>query len=122
MTASTLDYTIYAGAVKEALDGLREGGIPIGAVLARGLDILGVERNRRVQINAPTAHAEIDCIRFAGRLQTYKGTTLYATLTPCYLCSGAIVLFGVTRVVIGQTQTYDGEGSLEFLDSHGGGG
>jgi creatinine deaminase len=103
----------------EAKKSWYEGGIPIGSALALGVKLISVGHNKRIQDNDPIAHAEIDCIRNAGRGIAYKDTTLYTTLTPCYLCSGAIVLFGIKRVVIGQTQIYDGKGSLDFLRGHG---
>jgi cytosine deaminase len=104
-------------AIREAKKGLAEGGIPIGSVLVRDGDILGRGRNRRVQENDPITHAEIDCLRKAGRVGTYAGTVLYSTLSPCYLCSGAVVQFGIKKVVVGESKTFPG--APDFLRSHG---
>jgi cytosine/creatinine deaminase len=109
----------YNAARAQALAGLREGGIPVGAALAAGQQILGEGHNRRIQQGDPTAHAEIDCLRNAGTLQSYRATTLYTTLTPCHLCSGAILLFGIPHLVIGETKTFDGGGTLALLRENG---
>jgi len=109
----------YRLALEEARAGAAEGGIPIGASLLLGGTLLGRGRNLRVQRGDPTAHAEIACLRDAGRLRSYAGTTLYTTLAPCFLCAGAILLFGIPRVAIGETRTFDGEGSLQLLSAHG---
>ena len=110
---------IYRIALREAREGMREGGIPIGSALARGAKLLAAGRNRRVQGSDPTAHAEIDCLRNAGRLRDYSDLTLYTTLAPCFLCSGAVVLFGIPRVVIGERESYDASGPFSFLAQHG---
>jgi cytosine deaminase len=104
-------------ALEEARKGLAEGGIPIGSVLVREGKIIGRGRNRRVQDGDPVTHAEIDCLRNAGRVGNYGGTTLYSTLMPCYLCSGAAVQFGIRRVVAGESRTFPG--GPEFMRSHG---
>ncbi|HEV2124985.1 MAG TPA: nucleoside deaminase [Chloroflexota bacterium] len=104
-------------AIEEAHQGRAEGGIPIGSVLVRGGQIIGRGHNRRVQRGDPMAHAEIDCLQNAGRQRTYRDTTLYSTLSPCFLCSGAAVQFGVPRVVIGEARTF--HGAPEFLRQHG---
>ncbi len=104
-------------ALEEARKGLQEGGIPIGSVLVRDGKIVGRGRNRRVQKNDPMAHAEIDALRNAGRIGSYKDTVLYSTLSPCYLCSGAIVQFGIPKVIAGEAETF--AGAPEFLRSHG---
>jgi cytosine/creatinine deaminase len=101
-------------ALEEARVGLQEGGIPIGAVLVKDGAIIGRGHNRRVQNNDPLAHAEIECIRNAGRIGSYKGTVLYTTLMPCYLCAGAIVQFGIERIVVGDSQSF--KGAPEFLN------
>jgi len=103
-------------AIEEAKKGLIEGGIPIGSVLVKGGKIIGRGHNRRVQENDPIIHAEIDCLRNAGRIGSYKGTVLYSTLMPCYLCAGAIVQFGIPRVVAGESETFPG--AREFMESH----
>src|SRR5206468_1955107 len=90
-------------AIQEARRGLAEGGLPIGSVLVRHGKIIGAGHNRRVQRGDPMAHAEINCLTNAGRQSTYKDTVLYSTLSPCYLCSGAVVQFGIPKVIIGES-------------------
>lgn len=104
-------------AVEEARLGLREGGIPIGSALVRGGKIVGRGRNRRVQEGDPITHAEIDCLRKAGRIGSYRDTVLYSTLMPCYLCSGAVVQFNIPKVVVGESRTFPG--GPEFMRAHG---
>jgi len=104
-------------AIDEARKGLREGGIPIGSVLARKGKIIGRGHNKRVQDNDPILHAEIDCLRNAGRVGTYKDAVMYSTLMPCYLCAGAIVQFGIKKVIAGEAETF--AGAREFMESHG---
>jgi cytosine deaminase len=104
-------------AIDEARKGLGEGGIPIGSVLVRKGKIIGRGHNKRVQDNDPILHAEIDCLRNAGRLGTYKDSVLYSTLMPCYLCAGAIVQFGIRKVIAGESETF--AGAKEFMESHG---
>ena len=95
-------------AITEARRGLSEGGLPIGAVLVRGGQIIGRGHNRRVQKGDPMAHAEIDCLTNAGRQKTYKDTILYSTLQPCFLCSGASVQFGIPKIIVGDTVNFGG--------------
>lgn len=104
-------------AIEEAEAGLQEGGIPIGSVLVRNGRIVGRGRNRRVQCNDAILHAEIDCLRNAGRIGSYADCTLYSTLMPCYLCAGAVVQFGIGKVVAGESTNFPG--AREFLESHG---
>jgi cytosine/creatinine deaminase len=104
-------------AIDEARLGLSEGGIPIGSVLVRGDQILGRGHNRRVQHGDPIAHAEIDCLHNAGRVGNYRGTVLYSTLMPCYLCSGAVVQFNIKKVYVGESETFPG--GREFMEAHG---
>ena len=104
-------------AIDEARKGLGEGGIPIGSVLVRKEKIIGRGHNKRVQDNDPILHAEIDCLRNSGRLGTYKDAILYSTLMPCYLCAGAIVQFGIKKVIAGESETF--AGAREFMESHG---
>ncbi len=104
-------------AIEEAQKGLNEGGIPIGAVLVKDGEIIGRGHNKRIQKNDPIIHAEIDCLRNAGRIGSYKGTVLYSTLMPCYLCGGAIVQFGIKEVYAGEADTFPG--SNEFMEEHG---
>jgi len=98
-------------AIQQARLGLEEGGIPIGGALFSGDGkLLGVGRNKRVQEASPTKHGEIDCLENIGRLpaSVYKDCTIYTTLSPCTMCSGAIILFGIRRVVIGENTTFVG--------------
>lgn len=104
-------------AIAEAKTGLSEGGIPIGSVLVKDGEIIGRGHNRRVQYDDPIIHAEIDCLRNAGRIGSYRGTTLYSTLMPCYLCAGAVVQFGIKKVVAGESVNF--EGAQSFLESKG---
>jgi cytosine/creatinine deaminase len=104
-------------AIEEAIRGLDSGGIPIGSVLVKENEIIGRGHNQRVQKKDPILHAEIDCLRNAGRIGTYRGTTLYSTLCPCYLCAGAVVQFGIKKVMVGESETFPG--ATEFMESHG---
>jgi len=111
------DETFLRQAVAEAELGFREGGIPIGSVLVRNGRVIGTGRNRRMQHGSPTRHAEIDCLENAGRQRTYRDTILYSTLMPCYLCGGAVVQFGIPRVVVGDASLF--AGSTNFLRDQG---
>lgn len=104
-------------AIEEAKKGLSEGGIPIGSVLVKNGKIIGRGHNQRVQKGSPTLHAEIDCLENAGRVGSYKDTVLYSTLMPCYLCSGAVVQFGIKKVIVGESKTFPG--GPEFMRTHG---
>lgn len=104
-------------ALAEARQGYAEGGIPIGSVLVRGDRVLGKGYNKRVQQDDPVLHAEIDCLRNAGRVGYYGDTVLYSTLMPCYLCSGAVVQFGIKHVIVGEAETFPG--APQFLQEHG---
>ncbi len=104
-------------AIEEARRGASEGGIPIGSVLVRDGAIIARGHNRRVQEGNPMKHAEIDCLINAGRIGSYRDTVLYSTLMPCFLCGGAIVQFGIPRVIVGESRTFPG--SEQFLREHG---
>lgn len=104
-------------AIAEAKQGIAEGGIPIGSVLVLDGKIVGKGHNKRVQDNDPITHAEIDCLRNAGRVGNYKNTVLYSTLMPCYLCAGAVVQFGIKKVYAGESETFSG--AKEFMQAHG---
>ncbi len=104
-------------AIDEAKQGRREGGIPIGSVLVRDGQIIGHGHNKRVQDDDPVTHAEIDCLRNAGRVGNYSNTVLYSTLMPCYLCAGAVVQFGIKKVYAGEDETF--VGAKDFMESHG---
>jgi len=106
-----------AAAIAEAKQGLQAGGIPIGSVLVKNGEIIGRGHNKRVQDSDPVTHAEIDCLRNAGRIGSYKDTTLYSTLMPCYLCAGAVVQFGIKKVIAGESETFTG--ARELMESHG---
>ncbi len=104
-------------AVTEARATQAEGGYPYGALLVRGQEIIGTGRNRVIQHNDPTSHAEIEAIRAAGLQESYDDTVLYATAFPCLMCAGPIVKLGIPKVVIGST--WPGcETSQEFMESH----
>ncbi|MFW8634064.1 nucleoside deaminase [Cribrihabitans pelagius] len=107
------DQQMLHRAYEEASAGFAEGGCPIGAVLARGGAVLAQGRNQRVQKGDPVAHGEMDALRKAGRQATYRDTVLYTTLSPCMMCAGTIVQFGIPRVVIGDSRNFGGnEGFL----------
>jgi len=104
-------------AIEEAKKGRDSGGIPIGSVLVKDNQILGAGHNQRVQQNDPMAHAEIDCLKQAGRVGNYKDMVLYSTLMPCYLCAGAVVQFGIKKVIVGENITFPG--AEAFMKQHG---
>ena len=101
-------------AIAEAQAGLDEGGIPIGSVLVHQGKIIGRGHNRRIQKGSAVLHGEMDALENAGRLpaSVYKESVLYTTLSPCSMCSGAILLYGIPKVVIGENKTFMGEESL----------
>ncbi len=101
-------------AFEEARQGLREGGIPIGAVLVHQGRIIGRGHNRRHQRGSAVLHGEMDALENAGRTPAaiYRASTMYTTLSPCAMCSGAILLYGIPRVVIGENHTFLGEEAL----------
>jgi creatinine deaminase len=101
-------------ALEEARAGLAEGGIPIGSVLVHDGEIAGRGHNRRVQAGSVVLHAEMDALERAGRrpAQFYRESTLYTTLSPCAMCSGAVLLYGIPRVVVGENRTFVGEEAL----------
>ena len=106
-------------AIEEARLGRAEGGIPIGSVLVYQDEIIGRGRNRRIQHGSAVLHGEMDALENAGRrpASVYRECTIYTTLSPCSMCSGAILLYGIPAVVIGENQTFTGE--EELLDSRG---
>ena len=111
------DRKLLTEAYNEAKAGFDEGGCPIGSVLARGGEIIAKGRNQRVQRGDPIAHGEMDALRKAGRQKTYKDTTLYTSLSPCMMCSGTIIQFGIPRVIIGENTNFGG--NEDFLRSKG---
>ena len=106
-------------AIDEAKAGLAEGGIPIGSVLVHDGKIIGRGHNRRVQTGSPTLHGEMDALENAGRqpASVYRQSVIYTTLSPCSMCTGAILLYGIPKVVIGENQSFMGEEVL--LQSRG---
>ena len=106
-------------AIDEARQGLAEGGIPIGSVLVVDGEIIGRGHNQRVQKGSAVGHAEMDCLENAGRLtaDVLRRATLYSTLCPCDMCSGAVLLYEIPRVVVGENQTF--QGPQEYLRSRG---
>jgi cytosine deaminase len=106
-----------ARAIEWARRGGGEGGIPIGSVLVRGGEVVAGGHNRRVQHQNPMAHAEIDCLTNARLQRTYRDTVLYSTLMPCHLCAGAVVQFGIPKVVAGESVNFPG--TRAFLESQG---
>jgi len=111
------DKTFMRLAFEEALKSYHEGGLPIGAVMAEEGHIIASGHNNRVQNGDPTAHGEIDCFRKAGRRTQYKTVTLYTTLSPCMMCSGTILQFGIGRVVVGENHNFPG--NIDFLRERG---
>lgn len=106
-------------AIEEARKGLETGGIPIGSVLVIDDEIVGRGHNRRVQRGSAVLHAEMDCIENAGRLTAadYQRSIIYSTLSPCDMCSGAILLYKIPRVVVGENRTF--QGPEDYLRSRG---
>src|SRR3954449_13039164 len=113
------DDELLQAAIEQAEIGRREGGIPIGAVLAVDGAVIGVGHNRRVQLGSAIRHGETDALENAGRLPaaTYAAATMYTTLSPCHMCTGAILLYGIPRVVIGENRTF--MGAEDLLRQHG---
>jgi cytosine/creatinine deaminase len=111
------DEELMALALQQARASLDDGGVPVGAVLAAGGTVLAAGHNERVQHGDPVAHGEISALRNAGRRSSYLDTTMYTTLSPCQMCTGAILLFQIPRVVVGEARTF--EGDLDFLRAKG---
>jgi len=111
------DRALLRIAYDEAKAGFDEGGCPIGSVLARNGEVVSQGRNQRVQGGDPIAHGEMDALRKAGRQKTYKDTVLYTSLSPCMMCSGTIIQFGIPRVVVGENVNFGG--NEDFLRSRG---
>jgi len=108
------DAAFLSAAIAEAEQGLREGGIPIGAALVHGDHILGRGHNRRVQHGSAVLHGEMDALERAGRqpAAVYRGSVMYTTLSPCSMCTGAILLYGIPHVVVGENRTFMGDEEL----------
>ena len=111
------DRTFLHAAYEQALKSYKEGGLPIGAVMVENGEIVARGHNRRVQSGDPIAHGEMDCFRQAGRRKRYDTVTLYTTLSPCMMCAGTVLQFGVKRVVVGENRNFPG--NIELLRAHG---
>ncbi|MDQ0635253.1 creatinine deaminase [Arthrobacter pascens] len=108
---------VFEAAFQAAQKSLSEGGIPIGAALARGGEIVATGHNERVQQGDPIAHGEMSALRAAGRQRSYRDTVLYTTLAPCAMCTGTIIQFKIPKVVVGEAETFPGE--FDLLRSRG---
>jgi creatinine deaminase len=115
----TDDLRLLELAIDQARIGRAEGGVPIGAALVAGGVVLGAGRNRRVQLASPIRHGETDALEAAGRqpAAVYRSSTMYTTLSPCHMCTGAILLYEIPRVVIGENRTF--MGAEDLLREHG---
>ena len=115
----TNDHDLLQLAIEQARIGRDEGGIPIGAVLVVDGEVVGAGHNRRVQMGSAIRHGETDALENAGRLPatTYARATMYTTLSPCHMCTGAILLYGIKRVVLGENRTF--MGAEQLLRDHG---
>jgi cytosine/creatinine deaminase len=113
------DKTFLEAAIEQARIGRSEGGVPIGAALVADGVVLGAGRNRRVQLGSPIRHGETDALEVAGRQRAsvYRRSTMYTTLSPCHMCTGAILLYEIPRVVIGENRTF--LGAEDLLRAHG---
>lgn len=111
------NYINYYLALEQAKKSYAEGGIPIGAVLAKNDEIIAKGHNQRVQQANPILHGEMDCLQNAGRILDYTNTVLYTTLSPCMMCAGTIVQFKIKKVVIGENVNF--KGNINFLEEHG---
>lgn len=111
------DQNIFEVAYREAQESLASAGIPIGAALSIDGELVASGHNERIQRGDPIAHGEIACLRNAGRRRDYRRMTLFSTLAPCDMCTGAVLLFGIPRVVVGEAQTFPG--ALDYLESRG---
>jgi cytosine/creatinine deaminase len=114
-----MDERFLEVAIEQARIGRSEGGIPIGAALVVDGEVLGAGRNRRVQLGSPIRHGETDALEVAGRLpaSVYRRATMYTTLSPCHMCTGAILLYEIPRVVLGENRTF--MGAEDLLRAHG---
>jgi cytosine/creatinine deaminase len=111
------EQSLMEEAIIQAQQSFSAGGLPIGAVLARGNKLVAKGHNQRVQRGDPIAHGEMDCLRNAGRMKTYRDLTLFTTLSPCMMCAGTIVQFKIPRLIIGEDRTFGG--NEKFLQDRG---
>ncbi len=116
-TATDNDKKFMTLALEQARTGYDEGGVPVGAVMVEDGKIVSRGRNRRVQEGNPISHGETDCMKNAGRRSDYSRVTMYTTLSPCMMCTGTILQFGIQRVVIGEHQNFSG--NIDFLSERG---
>lgn len=114
---SLRDHPGYKEALAQAKKSLSEAGVPVGAALAVGEGVISSGHNERVQAGDPIAHGEMSALKRAGRRRDYKEMTLFTTLAPCDMCTGAILLFGIPRVVVGESDTFSG--NLDYLRDRG---
>jgi len=117
LAAGAVERAMMDVALAEAKASLAVGGVPVGSALAAGDRLIASGHNERVQRSDPIAHGEMSCLRNAGRQASYQDMTLYTTLSPCQMCSGAILLFQIPRVVVGEATTFAGD--LGFLRNQG---
>jgi len=119
MNQQAIDQQFLEAAIAQARIGLAEGGVPIGGALVADGAVLGAGHNRRVQLGSPIRHGETDALEVAGRLpaSVYRRATMYTTLSPCDMCTGAILLYGIPRVVMGENETF--VGGEDYLRSRG---
>lgn len=119
MDQRVIDEQFLAVAIDQARIGLAQGGVPIGGALVADGKVLGAGHNRRVQLGSPIRHGETDALEVAGRLpaSVYRRATMYTTLSPCDMCTGAILLYGIPRLVIGENRTF--MGGEDYLRSRG---
>lgn len=117
MKATGQDLEFLRLAYQQALEGYRQGGVPVGAVMVKNGEIIAAGKNKRVQEGDCVMHGETDCLRTAGLRNDYAEIDLYTTLSPCMMCTGAILHFGIGRVVVGEDVNFPG--NIEFLRAHG---
>jgi len=117
MSDSDRDIQFLQQAYREALAGYEQGGVPVGAVMVRDGEVLARGRNKRVQEGDTVMHGETDCLRAAGLRDDYGEIDLYTTLSPCMMCTGAILHFGIKRVVVGENVNFPG--NIDFLRERG---
>ena len=116
-SAQDFDHKFMAEAYQQAELGFNQGGIPVGAVMVKNGTVVARGRNKRVQEDDPVMHGETDCLRAAGLRKDYAQIDLYTTLSPCMMCTGAVLNFGIQRVVIGENVSFDG--NISTLVDHG---
>lgn len=117
VNATASDREFMALALQEARTGYEEGGVPVGAVMVEAGQVIGRGHNRRVQDGNPVSHGETDCMKNAGRRSNYARVTMYTTLSPCMMCAGTILQFGIPRVVIGEDENF--AGNIDFMRQRG---